>query len=50
MTIGGNGSQASTGQIIAWTITYSGTTLLTQTYAGPAAPERPFLLEPTLGE
>jgi hypothetical protein len=50
VTIGGNGSQASTGQIIAWTITYSGTTLLTQTYAGPPAPERPFLLEPTLGE
>jgi len=50
VTIGGNGAQASTGQIIAWTITYSGTTQLTQTYAGPAQPERPFLLEPTLGE
>jgi len=50
VTIGGNGSQASTGQIIAWTITYSGTTLLTQTFAGPVEPERPFLLEPTLGE
>jgi Flp pilus assembly protein TadG len=50
VTVGGNGSQASTGQIIAWTITYSGTTELTQTFAGPIGPDRPFLLEPTLGE
>jgi Flp pilus assembly protein TadG len=50
VTISGNGSQASTGQIIAWTITYSGTTLLTQTYDGPQAADRPFLLEPKIGE
>ena len=50
VTVGGNGSQASTGQIIAWTITYSGTTLLTQTFAGPLGPERPFLVEPILGQ
>jgi len=50
VTIGCNGSQASTGQIIAWTITYSGTTELTQTFAGPLGPERPFLLEPVLGQ
>jgi len=50
VTIGGNGAQASTGQIIAWTITYGGTTLLTQTFAGPLGPERPFLVEPILGQ
>ncbi len=50
VTIGGAGSQASTGQIIAWTITYSGTTLLTQTFEGPLGPESPFLVEPILGQ
>jgi hypothetical protein len=47
--IGGNSGQSSAGQIIGWTIKYNGTTTLTQTYEG-AADERPFLLEPTLGQ
>jgi hypothetical protein len=50
VVLGGSGSQASTGQVIAWTITYSGTTLLTQTFDGPLGVERPFLLEPVLGQ
>jgi hypothetical protein len=50
VTIGGDGAQASTGQILAWTITYSGTTLLTQRFDGPIGPGRPFLVEPTLGQ
>lgn len=50
VTISGSGSQASTGQIIAWTITYSGTSLLTQTFEGPLGPEHPFLVEPIIGE
>jgi hypothetical protein len=50
VTLGGAGSQASTGQVIAWTITYSGTTLLVQTFEGPLGPERPFLVEPILGQ
>lgn len=47
--VGGNGSQASAGQIIGYTIKYNGTTTLTQIYEGPAD-ERPYLLEPTLGQ
>ena len=47
--VGGNGSQASAGQIIGYTIRYNGTTTLTQIYEGPAG-ERPYLLEPTLGQ
>jgi len=47
--IGGNSAQASAGQIIGYTIKYNGTTTLTQTYEGPAD-ERPYLLEPTLGQ
>jgi Flp pilus assembly protein TadG len=47
--VGGCGKQASAGQIVGYTITYNGTTTLTQTYEGPAD-ERPYLLEPTLGQ
>jgi len=47
--IGGNNGQSSAGIIVAWTITYNGTTTLTQIYEGPAD-ERPFLVEPTLGQ
>ena len=47
--VGGNGFQASAGQIVGYTIKYNGTTTLTQTYEGPAD-ERPYLLEPTLGQ
>jgi len=47
--VGGNSGQASAGQIVGWTIKYNGGTTITQTYEG-AADERPFLLEPTLGQ
>jgi hypothetical protein len=50
VTVAGNPSQASSGTILAWTVTYSGTTQFVQTYAGAATPARPFLLEPTVGE
>jgi len=50
VTVSGSGAQASTGQIIAWTITYSGTSLLTQTFEGPLGPEHPFLVEPIVGQ
>jgi hypothetical protein len=47
--IGGNSAQASAGQIVGYTIRYNGSTTLTQTYEGPSD-ERPYLLEPTLGQ
>jgi hypothetical protein len=50
VTVAGNPDQASTGRIIAWTITYSGTAQFVQTYAGPIDPPRPYLLEPTIGQ
>ena len=43
-------AQASTGQIIGWTITYSGTAQLVQHYTGVVEGGRPLLVEPTLGE
>jgi hypothetical protein len=50
VTVAGNPSQASSGRILAWTITYSGTSQFVQTYVGTADPVRPFLVEPTIGQ
>jgi putative Flp pilus-assembly TadE/G-like protein len=47
--IGGNSAQASAGQIVGYTIRYNGSATLVQTYEGPSD-ERPYLLEPTLGQ
>jgi hypothetical protein len=50
VTVAGNPDQASSGVIIAWTITYSGTAQFVQTYTGSTDPVRPYLIEPTIGQ
>jgi hypothetical protein len=48
--IGGQGAQASAGQIIGWTITYSGSTNIFHRYAGIQTDGPPYLIEPFLGQ
>lgn len=47
--ISGSGTQAAVGQIIGWTVTYSGNTVIEQIYDGPDD-ARSFLLEPRTGQ
>lgn len=47
--IAGSGLQAAVGQLIGWTITYSGNTTITQTFDGPAD-SKSYLLEPRTGQ
>lgn len=48
--LGGQGQQASAGQIVAWTITYSGNTDIHQRYSGIEVDGPPYLIEPYVGE
>lgn len=48
--LSGQGGQASAGQIVAWTITYSGSTTIYQRYTGLKQDGPAYLLEPTLGQ
>lgn len=47
--ISGRGVQAAVGQIISWTITYTGGTQITQIFDGPAD-AKSYLLEPRTGQ
>jgi hypothetical protein len=50
--IGLNGSagQAAAGQIVAWTLTYGGSTTIYQKYSGLEVDGPPYLIEPFLGQ
>jgi hypothetical protein len=48
--LGGQGAQAAAGQIVAWTLTYSGGTNIIQRYSGIEVDGPPYLIEPYLGE
>ena len=48
--LGGQGAQAAAGQIIAWTLTYSGDTDIVQRYDGLEIDGPPYLIEPYIGE
>jgi hypothetical protein len=48
--LGGQGDQAAAGQIVAWTLTYSGGTNIIQRYDGLEVDGPPYLIEPYLGE
>ena len=48
--IGGQGAQASAGQIIGWTIEYAGQTEIHHRYAGIQTDGPPYLIEPFLGQ
>jgi carboxypeptidase family protein/putative Flp pilus-assembly TadE/G-like protein len=48
--IGGQGAQASAGQIIGWTIEYAGGTNIHHRYAGIQTDGPPYLIEPYLGQ
>jgi len=50
IAIGGQGAQASAGQIIGWTITYGGGTTIYHDYHGPQVDGPPYLIEPLLGQ
>jgi hypothetical protein len=50
MNLGGQGSQASAGQIVAWTLEYHGGTQIQQRYSGIKVDGPPYLMEPTLGQ
>jgi Carboxypeptidase regulatory-like domain/Putative Flp pilus-assembly TadE/G-like len=50
IAISGQGAQNSAGQIIGWTITYSGGTTLYHRYAGIVTDGPPYLVEPFLGQ
>lgn len=47
--VAGSGVQAAVGQLVGWTITYSGNTTITQIYDGPAD-SKSYLLEPRTGQ
>lgn len=47
--VSGSGSQAAVGQIVGWTVTYNGNTLITQLFDGPAE-ALSLLLEPRTGQ
>ena len=47
--VSGSGSQAAVGQIIGWTVTYNGNTVITQQFEGPAE-ALSILLEPRTGQ
>ena len=49
IAISGRGVQAAVGQIVSWTITYSGGTQITQVFDGPAD-AKSYLLEPRTGQ
>jgi len=48
--LGGQGDQAAAGQIVAWTLTYSGDTNIIQRYDGLEIDGPPYLIEPYIGE
>jgi Carboxypeptidase regulatory-like domain/Putative Flp pilus-assembly TadE/G-like len=48
--LGGQGAQAAAGQIVAWTLTYSGDTDIVQRYDGLEIDGPPYIIEPYLGE
>jgi hypothetical protein len=48
--LGGQGAQAAAGQIVAWTLTYSGNTDIVQRYDGLEVDGPPYLIEPYIGE
>jgi hypothetical protein len=48
--LGGQGAQAAAGQIVSWTLTYSGDTDIIQRYSGIETDGPPYLIEPYLGE
>jgi|GEM_PF-1710635 TadE-like protein. len=48
--LGGQGGQAAAGQIVAWTLTYSGSTTIYQRYGGLQGNLPPYLIEPHLGQ
>lgn len=52
VSLGGNLGQHETGQIIAWTLWYHGTSILRLAYSGIDTPvvSPPYLVEPTLGQ
>jgi Carboxypeptidase regulatory-like domain/Putative Flp pilus-assembly TadE/G-like len=50
LKIGGQGAQASSGQIVGWTIVYAGGTEIHHRYAGVQTDGPPYLVEPFLGQ
>jgi Putative Flp pilus-assembly TadE/G-like/Carboxypeptidase regulatory-like domain len=48
--LAGSPQQAAAGQIVAWTLTYSGGTTIYQSYNGLEVDGPPYLIEPYLGE
>jgi Flp pilus assembly protein TadG len=48
--LGGQGAQAAAGQIVAFTLTFSGTTTIYQRYSGIEVEGAPYLIEPYVGE
>jgi hypothetical protein len=50
VNLGGQGSQASAGQIVSWTLEYHGGTQINQRYSGIKVDGPPYLMEPTLGQ
>jgi hypothetical protein len=48
--LGGQGAQAAAGQIVAWTLTYSGNTDIHQRFSGLEIDGPPYLIEPYIGE
>ncbi len=49
IAVAGSGSQAAVGQIVGWTVTYNGNTVITQTFDGPTEGQ-PLLIGPRTGQ